>query len=226
MSSKFSLTENHGIEQLTDEDLIVYSVGISTGGIAEMRMAELPSRHIIATTIDQDGLRFAREQIDEANLSDQIELKLEDVAEQIPYTDNYFDYIYARLVLHYLPKDKLEIALSSLHRVLKPGGRLFAVVRSDKCEHALLADSTYDPETELTEYTESDTSGITFRLRRHFFSENDFAKYVKAAGFTVDSVTSLDEHLFKDFMRKIPATQTDNLIELRATKPSASESGQ
>jgi ubiquinone/menaquinone biosynthesis C-methylase UbiE len=219
MNSKFSTTENHGIGQLTDEDLIVYSVGISTGGIAEMRMAELPSRQIIATTIDHNGLRFAQEQIDQADLSDQIELKLEDVAEQIQYPDNYFDYIYARLVLHYLPRVKLEIALSSLQRVLKPGGRLYAVVRSNKCEHALLPDSIYDPETELTEYTESDTSGNTFRLRRHFFSEKEFAKYVEAAGFTINSVTNLDEHLFKDFMRTVPATQTDNLIELRATKP-------
>jgi SAM-dependent methyltransferase len=218
MITEFSLSENHGLEELAPDDLNVYSVGISTGGIAEMRMAEVPLRRIIATTIDQRGLNFAQQQITDAGLNDQIELKLEDAAEQLPYEDGHFDFIYARLVLHYLPKDLLTFSLSSLHRILKPGGKFFAVVRSDKCEHAHMADSVYDPETKLTEYTENDTEGNTFRLRRHFFSEHEFASYVMAAGFKISHVTSFDEHLYKDFMRTIPDTRTDNLVELLAIK--------
>lgn len=219
MTTEFSQSENHGLEQLGVNDLNVYSVGISTGGIAEMRMAELPLRRIVATTLDERGLSFAVEQITDAGLNGQIELKLEDVAEQLPYADDHFDFIYARLVLHYLPKHKLTFALSSLHRVLKPGARFFAVVRSDECEHAHMTDSVYDPETELTEYTENDDAGNTFRLRRHFFSEKEFAAYVEAAGFAISHVKSFDEHLYKDFMRTIPDTRTDNLVELLATKP-------
>lgn len=218
MIAKFSRSENHGLEQLDANDLNVYSVGISTGGIAEIRMAELPIRQIVATTIDQSGLGFAKKQVSAVDLTDRIELKLEDVAEPLPYPDDYFDFVYARLVLHYLPKDKLTIALSSLHRVLKPRGKFFAVVRSDECEHAHMADSTYDPVTELTEYTESDPNGNTFRLRRHFFSKSEFAAYVDAAGFTIDYVRSFDEKLYKDFKRTIPDTRTDKLVELMAIK--------
>ena len=181
-------------------------------------MAKLPTRCIVATTIDELGLSFAKDQVADAGLAEQIILKIEDAAERLPYDDNYFDYVYARLVLHYLSKDKLSFALSSFHRVLKPGGKFFAVVRSDKCEHAHMADSTYDPETQLTEYTESDSDGNTFRLRRHFFSQAEFAEYVNAAGFKIGHVTSFDEHLYKDFMRTIPDTHTDNLIELLAYK--------
>lgn len=214
----FSTSEDHGIKLLTNNDKTVYSVGISTGGTAEIRMAELAPRHIVASTIDQVGLRFASERITENGLGEQIELKLEDVAEPLPYEDAYFDYIYARLVLHYLPKDKLASALSNLSRILKPEGRLFIVVRSDKCEHAHMPDSIFDPVTELTEYTETDPKRGIVRLQRHFFSENELANKVKEAGFLVDYAASFDEHLFKDFLRTVPDTRTDNLVELLAIK--------
>ena len=42
------------------------------------------------------------------NLDTQIESKFEDVSQPLPYKDSYFDYAYARLVLHYLPKKALD----------------------------------------------------------------------------------------------------------------------
>lgn len=215
----YSVSENHGIDLLTEHDLHVYSVGISTGGIAEIRMAEGTQRHIVATTIDKNGLEYARERIYEEGFSEQIELKYEDISDPLPYDDNYFDYAYARLVLHYLPKDELDHALSGLYRVLRPGGRLFAVVRSDACEHAHMPDSAFDPITRLTEYTETNQDGSTKRLKRQFMSQEALSAYVISAGFEVEYVTSFDEHLFKDFMRTVPDTRTDNLVELLAKKP-------
>lgn len=45
-----SPSEDHGIEALSRTDLEVFSIGISTGGIAEMRMALGDSdRHVTAT---------------------------------------------------------------------------------------------------------------------------------------------------------------------------------
>lgn len=218
MNVNYSPSEENGLNQLCPDDLRVYSVGISTGGIAEMRMAEYSSRHIIATTIDERGIEFATAQIEAANLAGRVELKLEDAAEPLPYVDGYFDFVYARLVLHYLPKDKLIFALASLHRVLKPGGKLYTVVRSDRCDHAHMEDSTYDPLTELTEYTENDQDGNIFRLRRHFFSEEELAEYVQSAGFTVGHTSRYDERLYKDFMRTVLSDQTDNLVEVLAVK--------
>ena len=68
-----SISENNGLSLLTDQDKQVYSVGISTGGIAEIRMAQaLANRHIVATTIDLEGASFAQTQIDQLELSDRV----------------------------------------------------------------------------------------------------------------------------------------------------------
>jgi len=226
MTIAASTSEEHGLDLLTDKDLLVYSVGISTGGIAEIRMTEMnPARRIIATTIDDPGLNFAREQIVDRHLEGRIEIRLEDVAEPLPYDANHFDYIYARLVLHYLARDKLVEALSELYRALKPGGKIFIVVRSDKCDHAHMPDSVYGPVTELTEYTETDPVRGIIRLKRHFFSEDDLAAYFEKAGFTMSSVTAYDEHLFKDFKREALDTRVDNVVELVEQKLSANRHG-
>ena len=102
-----SLSENHGLAILSDKDRRIYSVGISTGGLAEIRMARKnPKCQIIATTLDKEGAEFARKKVQEALLSQQINVRIEDVAKPIPYPNEYFDFIYARLVLHYLPKKR------------------------------------------------------------------------------------------------------------------------
>lgn len=42
------------------------------------------NRHIIATTIDLEGASFAETQIDQASLSNRIEVKIEDIAHLLP----------------------------------------------------------------------------------------------------------------------------------------------
>lgn len=214
-----SVSEDHGIAKLNEDDLSIYSVGISTGGIAEIRMAQKnPACHIIASTIDKKGLEFAKKHINEQGFGQQVEVKNEDVAKPLAYKDAFFDYVYARLVLHYLPEQDLIDALFELHRILRPGGKLFVVVRSTKSPAALLSDSTFDPVTHLTTYTYEKLNGKPRRLRRFFHSEESISKYVKAAGFTVQYVKSYEEQLFIDFMRTIKAPRPDNVIELLATK--------
>lgn len=220
MDIKASTSEDHGIELLTPTDKNILSVGISTGGVAEIRMAKGdPERHIVATTIDSKGLAFAQKYIAEQNLDSQIETKLEDVSEPLPYADESFDYIYARLVLHYLPKDKLESTLLELRRVLKAGGKLYVVVRSTKCPDATAEGAQYDPETHLTTHTAIDKkTGGTYSYSRYFHTEDSIRDYVTAAGFTVKYVKSYDEQLYVDFMRTELSDNTDNVIELLAIK--------
>jgi ubiquinone/menaquinone biosynthesis C-methylase UbiE len=125
------MSEDNGLEILSSKDQKIYSVGISTGGVAEMRMAlSSPERHIIATTLDAKGAAFVRDRVAKSGLSKQIEIKIENVAKKLPYADGYFDYIYARLVLHYLSKIDLQYALRELYRILASDGKLFVVVRS------------------------------------------------------------------------------------------------
>lgn len=220
MNIQGSRSEDAGIALLAGEDLAIYSVGISTGGVAEIRMAELnPGRHIIATTIDEKGLEFAQKFIAEKDFDKQIDSKIEDVSKPLPYGDDQFDYIYARLVLHYLAKDVLPGALAELKRVLKPGGKLFVVVRSTECTDAKRPDNTYDPVTGLTTYQITNPDGQTRTFQRHFHTRDSIGRAVAAAGFEVQRTDQYDETLFMDFMHSKPSPHTDNVIELLATKP-------
>ncbi len=213
--SMFSRSEDTGIALAPQDAERILSVGISTGGIAEMRMAESnPDALIVATTIDQEGAAFAENLIEENGLSERILTRVEDVTDPLPYLDESFDYIYARLVLHYLSKPDLATALDGLYRVVKNKGKLFVVVRSTDCPDAKQPDSTYDPETGFT--TCIAKNGDTYS--RYYHTESSIAEAVTAAGFHVDSTESYDEQLFVDFKRTQVADHTDNVIELVATK--------
>ena len=47
--------------------------------------------------------------------------------EDIPYPDGKFDVVLSSLMLHHLPKQLKRRGIAEISRVLKPGGRLFAV---------------------------------------------------------------------------------------------------
>jgi len=215
-----SISEDNGIASLTDNDLNIYSVGISTGGLAEIRMARMnPKRHIVGTTIDQEGAASAKQNIAESGFDKQIETKIEDVTQPLTYKDGRFDYVYARLVLHYLPEQGLVEALAELHRVLKPAGKIFVVVRSTKSSPAQRDDSTFDPATHLTTFTYTDpTTGKKKSPQRFFHTEESISRYVRDAGFNIQYVKSYDEDLFVDFMRTVKSPEQDNVIELLAVK--------
>jgi predicted SAM-dependent methyltransferase len=122
-------------------------------------------------------------------------------------------------VLHYLPEQELIKALFELHRILKPGGKLFAVVRSTKCPDALRNGSVFDPTTHLTTYTYTEKATGKKELQRRFFhTEQSISKYVHDAGFSIKYIKSYDEHLYVDFMRTIKSPELDNVIELLAVK--------
>jgi len=210
-----SPSENNGLALLTDQDLKVYSIGISTGGVAEVRMAKLnPHRKITASTIDQAGAEYALRYIQEQGLSDQISVKIENVVEKLPYPDETFDFIYARLILHYLPKDQLKGALKEIFRVLNRGGKFYVVVRSTECPDAKDPINTFDPSTGMTTYTSSQGYSCT----RYFHTEESIQDYLNTAGFTVHDIKSYEEQLCSDFQRSKPSATVDALIEVVATK--------
>lgn len=209
-----SISENNGIEMLSENDQKIYSVGISTGGIAEIRMAAKDrKRRIIATTLDPSGEEFARKKIALAGFSKQIEVKIEDVSKPLPYAENYFDCIYARLVLHYLQKSDLQNALNELYRILKPDGKLFTVVRSVDCFYAKDKNSEFDPETCLTKYYYNEQPSL-----RYFHSEESISHFLKSSKFAIKYSQSYEERLCVDFERTLPAQQVDTLIETLAIK--------
>jgi ubiquinone/menaquinone biosynthesis C-methylase UbiE len=213
----FSESEQDGLNLLTQSDLVVFSPGVSTGGFAEIEMARLhPARKIIATTIDQEGLEDVREAAREAGVAERLEVLAEDLRQPSPHADHSFDFIYSRLVLHYLSFDELDFALGELRRVLKPGGTLYAVVRSVQCAELGWPTSTYDPVTHFTEFDSLRPTG-TKRLQRYFHSETSIREHLEKSGFNVRSTRALDEQIYVDFQRTIKASTVANLIEAVAT---------
>lgn len=216
-----SKSEDNGLALLNDTDLNVYSIGVSTAGVAEIRMAEQnPNRNVIATSIDAEGLEATRKLIDEKGLSGKITLKIEDISEPLPYEDNHFDYVYARLVLHYLDKNQQHQALNEIYRVLKQGKKLFIIVRSRNCFEAVINIENRDEETGITTYPVriSELRAKEKFRKRYFHSPESLQAFVEEAGFKVADCNVYDERLAADFKREYIASEDDELIEMVCVK--------
>lgn len=220
-SFKHSISEEHGINLIKEKDRNILSIGISTAGSAEIEMARKnPNSHIIATTIDNKGLEYTKKIIMKEGLEDRIELRIEDISEKLPYTDNYFDFIYARLVLHYLNNMQLEKALSEIYRVIKENGKFFIVVRSLEEWEAKLEGSTFDEKTGLTKYPEIETIG-TNNVRyiyRRLHSKDSIEQFLLRAGFKIDYIQEYEEYLYRDYERIDINPKPNKIIEVCVSK--------
>jgi len=218
---KPSKSEKRGLKLLNPNMEYILSIGISTGGSAEINMAKnCPRAEIIATTIDEKGLNFSIEKMSKYKEFAQIEAKIEDVSKPMPYSDNTFDYVYARLVLHYLNKQQLNDALNEIYRVLKPNGILFIVARNNK-EWELTKPEfiiSYDEETNMTTYYEQWKKEIV--RERQFLSEKQLEDILMQHKFKINSVKSYKERLFTDYerTRKNRSKKPNYLTEVVAVK--------
>lgn len=223
MENKFneSISEENGLKTINCDHSRILSVGVSTGGIAEIRMIEKnPDAYVIATTIDEKGLEFSKNIIKEKGFEDKIELRIEDVSKPMSYSDEYFDFIYARLVLHYLDRNQLKNALKELRRVLRNNGNIYIVVRSTKDVAVSLPDSVYYPENGMTkhaDYRTIGTSNVKY-VYRSFYSEESIREYLKEAGFYIEYVKEYEEQLYSDYERKELALKPAHLLEVLARK--------
>ncbi len=217
---KPSISEKNGIQLVKDTFKNILSIGISTAGSAEIEMAKIaPNSHIIATTIDFEGLNFTKKIIEEKGLETQIELKLEDVSEKMPYNDEQFDFVYARLVLHYLDNIKLEKALKEIKRVLKPKGLFYIVVRSRNEREAKLEGATYDEKTGITKYPVYETLGTNNvkYLYRRLHTIDSLKEFLLKENFNIKYVKEYKEECYKDYKRtekvEFPNTIIECLVE-------------
>ncbi len=216
---KSSKSEKRALKLLQPEMSSILSVGISTGGSAEINMAKICSKaKIIATTIDEIGLDFTNQAIKKYGMSERIEIKIEDVSKPMPYKSNSFDFVYARLVLHYLSRQQLESALKEIHRVLKPNGLFFVVARNNK-EWELTKPEfiiSYDEKTNLTTYYEQWDWKII--RTRQFLSEEQLVSAFKEKEFKILSCESYKEYLYTDYERTIKSKKPNSLTEIVVTK--------
>lgn len=216
---KSSKSEKRALKLLQPNFENVLSIGISTGGSAEINMARLcPNAKITATTIDEKGLDFTAEVLKKYGMTDRIEAKIEDVSKPMPYQDNTFDFVYARLVLHYLDRAQLAAALKEIHRVLKPGGIFFVVARNNK-EWELTKPEfiiSYDKESNITTYYEQWEKKII--RKRQFLSEEQLQEALTGNGFKIKTCKSYKEFLYTDYERTIKSKKPNSLTEIVATK--------
>ena len=68
-----SISEETGLQLIKPSFREILSIGISTAGDAEMKMASLaPQRHITATTLDKNGAKLVEQILFAAHLDDRI----------------------------------------------------------------------------------------------------------------------------------------------------------
>jgi len=108
----------------------VLELACGTGSVTRQLLARLPSTaQLIATDLQPDMLDVAKISVAKSHLSapnvtwDTVDMT------HIPYGDNRFDLIVCQFGLM-LVADRLK-ALTEMHRVLRPGGRLLSTVWSD-----------------------------------------------------------------------------------------------
>ncbi len=219
---KPSKSEENGINLITANDLNILSIGISTAGSAEIKMAEKNrNSHIIATTIDKEGLNYTKNIIEQYGLSERIETKLEDISEKMPYNDEFFDFVYARLVLHYLDNENLTNALKEIKRVMKKHGRLYIVVRSRDEWEAKLEGASYDENTGITKYPKYDTLGTdnVEYLYRRLHTVDSLSSFLVAEGFDIKYIKEYKEQSYRDYKRTEKVKYPNSLIECLCEKP-------
>lgn len=218
---KSSKSEKRGLMLLRPTMNNILSIGISTGGIAELKMAQTcPNAKVIATTIDEKGLNFSKEKLAQFKESNRIDAKIEDVSKPMPYENDTFDFVYARLVLHYLTKQQLEDALNEIYRVLKPGGTFFIVARNNK-EWELTKPEfiiSYDEESNITTYYEQWKKDVI--RKRQFLSEIQLKDILTKHNFIIKSIKSYREYLYTDYERtnENKSKKPNYLTELVASK--------
>ena len=213
---KPSESEKHGINLIREKDINILSVGISTAGSAEIEMTKKnPSSHIVATTIDEEGLEFTRNIRQQYGLESRIELKIEDVSTKLPYSNEHFDFIYARLVLHYLDNQRLKQTLKEIKRILKKDGLFYIVVRSRNEWEAKLEGTTYDEITGVTRYPDYKTLGTNNvkYISRRLHTVDSLQSFLEAQQFKVKYIKEYEEQLYHDYKRTEKVKYPNTIIE-------------
>ncbi|WP_013322730.1 class I SAM-dependent methyltransferase [Gloeothece verrucosa] len=99
----------------------VLDAGTGTARIPILICQQRPGWQVVAIDLAQSMLDIGRKNIEQANLTERIQLELVD-SKQMPYPDHYFDVVLSNSLIHHLA-DPLPFLLS-VKRVLKPGGAI------------------------------------------------------------------------------------------------------
>lgn len=106
-----------------------------------------------------------------------------DVSKSMPFSDNEFDVVYARLSLHYFTDNVTKKIFGEIHQILKPKGYL-----------CFLCKSNIDPLYGRGKQIERDLFEYNGHIR-HFFSE-DYARECLEGLFEIQKLESGVDHFY------------------------------
>lgn len=100
---------------------IVIDIATGTGDFAIEAAKQFKAEKIYGVDISEGMLKVGREKIEKIKLSNLIDMKLGD-SENLPFEDNFADAITVGFGVRNF--EHLEIGMSEIYRVLKPGGKV------------------------------------------------------------------------------------------------------
>lgn len=156
----------------------VLDAGCGSGPLAE----DLRAKGAVVSGFDSSAamLELARER-----LGEDVDLRVVDLGQPLPYADGEFDDVVVSLVLHYF-KDWWA-PLAELRRVLKPGGRLLLSVNHPRILESSDPDADYFAVTEYSEeYTFGDQQAVLTYWHRPLHAMSDA---FTEAGFRISVIS-------------------------------------
>lgn len=123
---------------------------------------------VVGIDFSNDGIRFAKTK--SGNYKN-LDFKVGDISEKLPFEDSSFDVVYSHLALHYFSKEKTKEIFDEIYRVLKKEGVL-----------TILVNSVNDPEYQKGSKIEDDYF-IIGGMKKRYFSKESIKEYV--SGFEV-----------------------------------------
>jgi ubiquinone/menaquinone biosynthesis C-methylase UbiE len=117
-------------------------------------------------------------------LGDQVEFKVADLSQPLPYQEGQFDRILCALALHYL--EHWNTPLSEFYRVLKPGGKVVISTHHPFMDHALAGGEDYFAHTLIEDSWKKPDGTLYVRYWRRPLTQ--MMDEIKAAGLEVETI--------------------------------------
>lgn len=116
---------------------------------------------VIGIDFSDQGIKIAKEK----SKGIKIEFRVMDIAELLPFSDEYFDIVYSHLAIHYFDKLRTKSIFNELSRILKKGGILAIFVNS-------INDREYGTGTKVEE-----DYFLIGNMRKRYFSKESLSSF-------------------------------------------------
>jgi len=127
------------------------------------------AKELIAHGYDYTGTDVSKELLEEAKKNNPEATFLLQSVYELDFPDETFDGFWASAVLLHIPKDRIDEALSSIYRILKPGAIGFISLKKGEGER----------------FVEGDHVGIQYKRFFSFFELDEFSKMLKRNSFEI-----------------------------------------